>query len=307
VLLAAALLVPGIATALRQPWDGPRGAAFLTHRPGASAAGGVAPVLGAAVGRGGGRAGGAGAGGGGGGGPGHRITVPSGFRPIARYRRLVKSFRFAGPRLPSGWSAGIWNYGFAATQFQPSRVRMTGSAAELTAKPGGASQGLRYQSGWISTEGAFTVTHGTIDFRVALPHGQGLWAGVWMVNSAGVEIDDAEVLLGKPHVVYGSLHTHSWWETQSRRSHVDLATGYHDFQVVWQPGLITWALDGRAYAQFSRAQALASGRPWPFDDSGGVYLIADLAIAGRNEWGGPLAPATRVPSSMLVRSVTVWQ
>jgi len=177
----------------------------------------------------------------------------------------------------------------------------------LEANAGVASQGLPYKSGLISTAGTYTLTHGMIDFRVSMPPGQGLWGGVWMDNAAGVEIDDAEVLLGNPHTVYGSLHTHTWSEIQPGGARADLARGYHDFQVIWQPGLITWAVDGRAYAQYSRAQARAAGEQWPYDDSGGVYLIADLAVAGQTEWGGPPTPRTRLPARMRIKSVTVWQ
>ncbi|HEY7968086.1 MAG TPA: glycoside hydrolase family 16 protein [Solirubrobacteraceae bacterium] len=235
------------------------------------------------------------------------IRLPRGFASAARYAHLVREYRFDGDRLPGDWSEGTWNYGFAATQFQPSQVHASGSAAALEATAGVASQGLPYKSGLISTEGAYTLTHGMVDFRVSMPPGQGLWGGVWMDNAAGVEIDDAEVLLGNPHTVYGSLHTHTWSEIQPGAVRRSLARGYHDFQVIWQPGLITWAVDGRAYAQYSRARARAAGRPWPYDQSGGVYLIADLAVAGQTEWGGPPTARTPLPARMRIKSVTVWQ
>jgi len=235
------------------------------------------------------------------------IHLPRGFAAVAHYTRAVREYRFDGDRLPGDWSEGTWNYGFAATQFQPSQVQTSGASAALEATAGVASQGLPYKSGLISTAGAFALTHGTIDFRVWMPAGQGLWGGVWMDNSAGVEIDDAEVLLGHPHTVYGSLHTHTWSEIQPGHLRANLARGYHDFQVIWQPGLITWAVDGVAYAQYSRAQARTANQPWPFDDSGGVYLIADLAVAGPSEWGGPPTKATRLPARMRIKSVTVWQ
>jgi beta-glucanase (GH16 family) len=235
------------------------------------------------------------------------IHVPRAFAAIAHYTRAVRAYRFDGDRLPADWSEGTWNYGFAATQFQPSQVQTSTASAALEATAGVASQGLPYKSGLISTAGAYTLTHGTIDFRVWMPGGQGLWGGLWMDNSAGVEIDDAEVLLGHPHTVYGSLHTHTWSEIQPGQLRANLTRGYHNFQVVWQPGLITWAVDGVAYAQYSRAQADAAGQQWPFDNSGGVYLIADLAVAGPSEWGGPPTKATRLPARMRIRSVTVWQ
>lgn len=235
------------------------------------------------------------------------IRVPRGFAAVARYMHAVREYRFDGDSLPGDWTEGTSNDGFAATQFQPSQVRASGASAALEATAGVASQGLPYKSGLISTAGAYTLTHGTLDFRVWMPAGQGLWGGLWMDNAAGVEIDAAEVLLGHPHTVYGSLHTHTWSEIQPGHVRANLSGSYHDYQVIWQPGRITWAVDGVAYAQYSRAQARAADQPWPFDQSGGVYLIADLAVAGASEWGGPPTTRTRLPARMRIKSVTVWQ
>jgi beta-glucanase (GH16 family) len=243
------------------------------------------------------------------------ISLPPAFSPIASYTSLVKDYEFDGPRLPTGWTAGNdTTNGFDATIWQASQVSMTGSSVALTAsnKP---SDGYPYKSGWISTAGAFSFTHGLIDFRAKMPAGQGLWSGLWAVNPPGTspltEIDVQEMLLGNTHTVFGGLHnwgpTPAWSVTQSTAESADLSTGFHDYQVEWQPGLLTWAVDGVAYAQYSEAQATAADEAWPFDAGNGVYLIADLAVAGASDWGGPPNASTVFPATMQIQSVKIWQ
>jgi beta-glucanase (GH16 family) len=247
--------------------------------------------------------------------PAPMLTLSHGFARAVRYRELVKDYEFTGSRLPAGWSASAGDsHGFQATMFQPSRVRMTGSSAALSAvhEP---LWGYPYQSGWISTEGAFSMSYGMVDFRAKMPAGQGLWSGLWLdqpdhSNPWG-EIDVQEMLLGDTHTVYGSLHNWSpspeWSELQSTTMTADASQGFHDYQVISQPGMITWAIDGVAYAQYTKAQAVAEGRPWPFDDGTGFFLIADLAVARAWEWGGAPNSSTAFPATMEISSVKVWE
>lgn len=241
--------------------------------------------------------------------------MPAGFAALAGYTSLVKAYQFTGSGLPAGWSAGLWNYGYRATQYQPSQVTMTGSSVALTAIKRTSPAGYPYESGWISTAGSFALSHGLIDFRAKMPAGRGLWSGLWAVNPPGSnpqgEIDVQEMLLGNTHTVYGSLHgwtpVPQWGQTLSTTMSADASQGFHDYQVVWQPGMLTWAIDGVAYAQYTRAQAVAAHVPWPFDTAQGVYLIANLAVAAPSEWGGAPTQATSFPATMEIQSIHVWE
>jgi hypothetical protein len=242
------------------------------------------------------------------------IVVPPGLAPIAQYTNLVEDYEFSGTSLPAGWSAGTWSYGFSSTLFQPSQVTMTGSSVALTASDQ-AGGGYPYQSGWIDTEGAFSMNHGMVDFRAKMPAGQGLWSGLWLDQPDGSnpwgEIDVQEMLLGNTHNVYATLHSWAplpmWANLQTTSMNADASQGFHDYQVIWQPGLITWAIDNVAYAQYTSAQAAAAGQPWPFDDGTGFYLVADLAVAGPADWGGPPDASTVFPASLQIQSVKVWE
>lgn len=241
------------------------------------------------------------------------IALPHGFAPLARYRRLARDYRFSGSSLPADWTAGSGNYGPVGTDFVPSQVSLNGSAVMLHASRS-ASAGGRYLGGLISTVGHFTMTRGLVEFRARMPSGAGLWSGLWADNGAAShpesEIDIVEMLLRDTHTVYGSLHEWGpaqWSLVNHARLRDNAAGGFHDYEAVLQPGMVTWAVDGVAYAQYTRAQALASGHPWPFDSARGIYLIADLAVGSTQDWAGPPNAATRFPAAMELRWVRVWQ
>jgi beta-glucanase (GH16 family) len=235
------------------------------------------------------------------------IAVPTGLTPPTTYTHLVENFEFGGATLPSGWSSGDSNYGFQATLFQPSQVVLSAFSVALTASPVTGSAAQPYISGWISTQSHYTLTHGMIDFRVWVPAGTGLWPAMWLCNGTNAEIDVAELLMNNPSVVYGSLHSTAWGETQSVTLPTNLSGGYHDYEVVWQPGMVTWAVDGVAYAQYTKANATAAHQTWPFDTASGVYLIADLAVGAADEWPGAPNAATPFPAAMQLQYVRVWQ
>jgi len=218
--------------------------------------------------------------------------VPKSLSPVTAYTHLVEDFEFGGATLPSAWSSGESNYGFQATEFQPSQVVLTGLSVALTASPVTGSATMPYVSGWLSTQGHYTLTHGP---------------AMWLCNGTNAEIDVAELLMNNPSVVYGSLHSTAWGETQSVTLPTDLSGGYHDYEVVWQPGMVTWAVDGVAYAQYTKANATAAHQTWPFDTAKGVYLIADLAVGAADEWPGAPNAATPFPSAMQLQYVRVWQ
>jgi beta-glucanase (GH16 family) len=241
------------------------------------------------------------------------LALPASFASIVNYTNLVKDYEFTGSSLPADWTASANNSHGYDTMYQPSQVTMTGSSVALTAT-NQSSDGYPTTSGWISTEGQYSLTHGLIEFSAKMPAGQGLWSGLWLDQPDGSnpwgEIDVAEMLLNNTTTLYGSAHAWApsdWGETQSTTMSADASQGFHDYQVAWQPGLITWAVDGIAYAQYTQAEAAAAGYPWVFDDGSGFYLIANLAVGTSSEWSGAPDASTAFPASMLVHSVKVWQ
>ena len=242
------------------------------------------------------------------------LALPNGFSPIVNYSNPVKDYEFDGSSLPADFTASANNsHGAHATMYQPSAVTMTGTSVALTATPQ-ASDGFPYTSGYISTQGQYSFNYGLIDYRAKMPAGQGLWSGLWLdqpdASNPWGEIDVQEMLLNNTNTIYGSAHgwaPSDWGETQSTTMADDATQGYHDYQLAWQPGLLTWAVDGIAYAQYDESQAVAQGYPWVFDDGTGFYIIASLTVGAADEWPGAPNATTTFPATMQVQSIKLWQ
>jgi len=105
-------------------------------------------------------------------------------------------------------------------------------------------------AGQISTKGRFSQAYGRFEFRAQMPvGGSGSWPALWMYpigNTWPPEIDLLE-MQADSSVAYMTYH---WGTEQNHQqsyesySNAALATGYHIFAVEWDPGSITWYIDG---------------------------------------------------------------
>ncbi len=86
-------------------------------------------------------------------------------------------------------------------------------------------------------------------------------------------------------------------------SGASLADDFHTYGVVWQPGRITWTLDGVAYASATPADLAPQDR-WVFDGQP-FHLILNLAVGG--DWAESPDPSTAFPATLLVDWVRVYQ
>jgi beta-glucanase (GH16 family) len=77
---------------------------------------------------------------------------------------------------------------------------------------------------------------------------------------------------------------------------VDLSQAYHTYGVDWEPGHITWYLDGKAIQTVTSAQAAITSVP--------MFLILDVWLGG---WNGQPDSTTPFPATMNVDYVHVWQ
>jgi beta-glucanase (GH16 family) len=75
----------------------------------------------------------------------------------------------------------------------------------------------------------------------------------------------------------------------------DLSAGYHTYAVDWEPGSITWYLDGQA--EYTVTSGVSS-EP--------MYFIADLDVDGRTGKANPDA-STPSSASFDIESVQIWQ
>lgn len=153
-------------------------------------------------------------------------------------------------------------------------------------------RGDDYFSGKINTKDKFDFQYGTIEVRLKLPVGHGIWPAVWMLGTnidevgwpASGEIDIMEYVGREPNTIYSSLHTPaSHGDTENSQVTVieDIEEGYHTFKTVWSEMDVQYFVDGEHVYTFT---------PKAYDDSNypfrhPFYILINMAIGGN--FGGP--------------------
>jgi beta-glucanase (GH16 family) len=171
-----------------------------------------------------------------------------------------------------------------------------------------------YTSARINTHKRFTFQYGTVQARIKIPRGMGLWPAFWAIgnniSSAGWplcgEFDIMENIGRQPTVMHGTVHGGnsaggSWLAGRGLIRRVAFSRAFHVYGMVWGPSAIAMTLDGRAYMTVSRSD-VAPGDLWNFDHA--FYLILDLAVGGGG-WPGTPDRTTPFPATMAVDYVHV--
>ena len=180
-----------------------------------------------------------------------------------------------------------------------------------------------YTSGRISTQNLKTFTYGRFEVRAKVPNGQGYLPAFWlMANDENVygqwprcgEIDCMEVMGQDTNKLYGTIHygnPHA--ESQGTYTIEDgkesFSDGFHTFTCDWEPGKITWYVDGKKYHEESNWHSTTEGQgtltyPAPFDQP--FYIILNLAVGG--SWvGNPNETTNFKNNPFVVDYVRVYQ
>ena len=180
-----------------------------------------------------------------------------------------------------------------------------------------------YTSGRISTQNLKTFTYGRFEVKAKVPKGQGYLPAFWlMANDENVygqwprcgEIDCMEVMGQDTKKLYGTIHygnPHA--ESQGTYTIEDgkesFSDGFHTFTCDWEPGKITWYVDGKKYHEESNWHSTTEGQgtltyPAPFDQP--FYIILNLAVGG--SWvGNPNEETSFVNNPFVVDYVRVYQ
>ncbi len=143
-----------------------------------------------------------------------------------------------------------------------------------------------------------------------MPQGQGLWPAFWMLgaNNSSVgwpacgEVDIMEHI-NSENQVYGTLH---WLNTSntlvsSGGGTATTAADYHVYGIEWTPTAIKWFVDGAKFHEVNIANGAAGTEEFqkPF------FLILNLAVGGT--WPGPTVDESKLPATMFVDYVRVYQ
>jgi beta-glucanase (GH16 family) len=192
----------------------------------------------------------------------------------------------------------------------PQQARVDATGLHLTASWIGNTG--QVASGEIDTIQAFK--YGKIEVMARLPDGPGLIPTIWLRNSdtRGLMVGEIDLVEGfGSHPTAFQSTVHHWdhgsqppadcvlvgWARPSLcvdrpgANTRNLHNAYHDFEVDWLPGRVTFRLDGRAYF------TVTHGVP-----NVPMNLVLGLAAGG---WDGPPGANTHLPASQDVQWVRV--
>jgi beta-glucanase (GH16 family) len=195
--------------------------------------------------------------------------------------------------------------------YRPEQVSVGDGVLTLTAARdevrGSDGRTYPFRSGMVTTgpprhdeEAKVAWTYGTLEARVRLPAGRGLWPAIWMLpadEDSRPEIDVLEVLGHDPAEAIMHLHPEDRAaESPSERYRLKgstFAEDWHDVRLEWTPGLLSWFVDGvRVWQQ--------RGSQVPDEP---MYLVLNLAVGGA--YPGPPDEATAFPATFAVDHVRV--
>lgn len=158
---------------------------------------------------------------------------------------------------------------------------------------------VSYTSGRVNTQNKHDFKYGLFEARLKVPKGQGFLPAFWMMptseNLYGQwprcgEIDIMEVMGQATDTSYGTIHfgnPHSESQGTYVLEEGDFSDEYHIFSVEWEPGKMSWYVDGNLIHTENDWYSITEGQgeltyPAPFDQP--FYIILNLAVGG--SWVG---------------------
>jgi beta-glucanase (GH16 family) len=170
----------------------------------------------------------------------------------------------------------------------------------------------QYTSARLTTEGKLEFAYGRVEARIRIPAGEGLWPAFWMLGTnintvnwpQSGETDIMENVGRLPNTLYGTIHGPGYSDIGvggTFNSPDPLSAGYHIYSVTWQPGSISWAIDGTTYFTATRNDVPQGS--WVFDHP--FFLLLNVAVGGN--FGGPVGSDTTFPQTMAVDYIRVYQ
>lgn len=160
-----------------------------------------------------------------------------------------------------------------------------------------------YLSGALTTFNKFKMRYGYVEIRAKLPKGRGLWSAFWMLhqtdNDRRPEIDVLEYIGDQPNTIFNTYHYYDNWNLRSTPSYEapgpDYSADFHTYGMKWEPGKITWYVDGVA-----RNTHIDGNVAW--ED---MYLLVNLAVGGW--WPGDPDGSTVFPAQYKIDYIRAYQ
>jgi len=178
-----------------------------------------------------------------------------------------------------------------------------------------SNEGSGYTSARMITKGKFSFTYGTVEARIALPVGKGIWPAFWMLGEnidqvswpACGEIDIIEAV-NSENIVYGTNHwayngDHAEYGNNTGNFHgakkeLDI-TQFHTYKLTWDEKLIAMYVDDFKYHEISIE-----------NNAGGTdafhkpqFFLLNVAVGGN--WPGFEIDDAQFPNEMLIDYIRV--
>jgi len=176
---------------------------------------------------------------------------------------------------------------------------------------------LDYVSGHILTYDKWTQLYGYFEARIKLPKARGLWPAFWMMpdrgkaagpegwkrestSDGGMEIDILEHLTewgpGRNNV---AVHWDGYGEKHKSWGTSDIYFGptpdeWHTFGVLWEPGKLTWYIDGIKKSEFAHERV----------GSIPAYLLLNVQMGS---WATKDVDVAALPDYYQIDWVRAWQ
>ena len=196
--------------------------------------------------------------------------------------------------------------------YRPEQVSVSGGALRLTADRistrGSDGKDYEYRSGMVTTGpansdddiGKVSWTYGTVEARVRVPEGRGLWPAIWMLplsRESLPEIDILEVIGQEPDRMMMHFHPSNREDDSPNKDYrlpgATLAEGWHTVRLDWQPERLTWFVDGKQVWRLTGSQV-------PDEP---MYLVLNLAVGGI--YPGPPDDTTKFPATFEIDRIRI--
>lgn len=242
-------------------------------------------------------------------------NIPGGYRQI--FSEEFQSRSLNGSKWQSRYRWGPWwtinneqqfyvdrlndpDFGHSPFEFDGEHLTITASRTPSHLR--GKANNKDYLSGALTTYGKFKMRYGYVEMRARLPKGKGLWPAFWLLhNQEGgkrPEIDVVEMLGDTSNKVYQTYHYYDNWSLRSTPSYQywgsDFSQDFHTFGMKWEPGRITWYVDGKATHSFSDGNVA--------DED--MYLLVNLAVGG--SWPGSPDGSTSFPARLTIDYIRAY-
>jgi beta-glucanase (GH16 family) len=177
--------------------------------------------------------------------------------------------------------------------------------------------GSDYTSARLVSKNKFSFTYGTVEARIALPVGKGIWPAFWMLGDdidtvawpACGEIDIVEAV-NTENVVYGTNH----WFTNGHAIYGNNTTDFHGasfqldvtkfhvYKLEWDEERISMHVDGFKYHEMSIENNVGGTNAFhrPF------YIVLNVAVGGDMTKAGRDIDDSQFPNEMLVDYIRVF-